>query len=228
MALLDDLTSNVGQIFHSQWKTRDGRVVPESTDIGLGNDAVELDATVLYADIDGSTAMVDQLVPRIAAELYKAYLICTAKIITSEGGAITAYDGDRIMAVFLGAAKTPSAVRTGLKIHFATKQIVMPAFQRQYPDNSFTLQQTVGIDSSRLLVAKTGVRGSNDLVWVGPAANYAAKMSAVSKPPYATWISDTVFNNLSADTKLSQGKNMWHWLAWNNRTIYGSTYWWKL
>jgi class 3 adenylate cyclase len=228
VALLDDLTSNVGQIFRSQWTTREGRVVPDSPDIGLGNDGVELHATVLYADIDGSTTMVDQLEPKVAAELYKAYLICAAKIITSEGGTIAAYDGDRIMGVFVGALKTPSAVRTGLKINFATQQIVMPGFKLQYPGKTFVLRQTVGIDASKLLVAKTGVRGSNDLVWVGPAANYAAKMSAISRAPYATWISQTVFDNLTPETKVSSGKSMWDYLAWNSRTIYGSNYWWKL
>jgi class 3 adenylate cyclase len=228
VALVDDVNKNVSDIFRSQWSTRAGRVVPESTDIGLGNDAVELDATVLYADIDGSTTMVDTLNPKIAAELYKSYLICAAKIITSEGGAITAYDGDRIMAVFIGSSKNSSAAKTALKINWATKNIVMPAFQKQYPNEIFTLQQTVGIDTSKLLVAKTGVRGSNDLVWVGSAANYAAKMSAISRPPYATWISHAVFNDLTAEAKLSSGKIMWEYMQWNGRTIYGSSYWWAL
>ena len=33
----------------------------------------------------------------------------------------------------------------------------------------------LGIDTSKLFVARTGIRKSNDLVWVGRAANYAAK-----------------------------------------------------
>ncbi len=38
--------------------------------------------------------------------LYKAYLHCAAKIISNEGGEITAYDGDRIMAYSLMGPKT--------------------------------------------------------------------------------------------------------------------------
>jgi class 3 adenylate cyclase len=52
---------------------------------------------------------------RFAAEIYKTFLHCAAKIIRSEDGVITAYDGDRIMAVFIGNAKNTSAVRAALK-----------------------------------------------------------------------------------------------------------------
>lgn len=228
MSLVDELHKSVGETFRSQWTTRDGRVVPEATDVRLGNDAVVLDAAVLYADIHGSTEMVDTLDPKIAAEVYKSYLICAAKIVAAEAGTVTAYDGDRIMGVFVGPTKNTSAARAGLKINWARKNIVMSAFRQQYPKHSFELLQTVGIDSGSLLVAKTGVRNANDLVWVGPAANYAAKMSAIRKPSYATWISQPVFNALADEVKLSSGKCIWEYLQWNGRTIYGSTYWWPM
>ena len=41
-------------------------------------------------------------------------------------------------------------------------------------------KQSVGIDTSELFVARTGIRRANDLVWVGRAANHAAKLSARS------------------------------------------------
>src|SRR4051794_27931705 len=99
MGLADDLTSEVGIIFRSQWDIREGDVVPDTPDIKLGNDGVTLDATVLYADIDGSKKMVDSESAQFAAEVYKSYLLCAARLIKSEGGVITAYDGDRVMAV---------------------------------------------------------------------------------------------------------------------------------
>src|SRR6266446_2721365 len=105
MALADDLKSETAKIFRDAWDTRDGTVVPEAEDLGLANKAVQLEATVLYADMVGSTKMVDNHKPSFAAEVYKAYLRCAAKVIASEEGDITAYDGDRIMAVFIGDAK---------------------------------------------------------------------------------------------------------------------------
>jgi len=73
---------------------------------------VKLDATVLYADMSGSTKLVDAFTsPKFPAEVYKCYLSCAAKIIKAGGGSITAYDGDRVMAVFLGDSKNSSAAR---------------------------------------------------------------------------------------------------------------------
>ena len=64
--------------------------------------AVKIEGTVLYADLDSSTNLVDEYKPQFAAEMYKTYLHCAAKIIRSEGGTITSYDWDRIMAVYVG------------------------------------------------------------------------------------------------------------------------------
>jgi class 3 adenylate cyclase len=70
--------------------------------VKLGNDAVKLSATVLYADLADSTKLVDGHTKQFSAEIYKTFLHCAAKIIRSEDGVITAYDGDRVMAVFIG------------------------------------------------------------------------------------------------------------------------------
>ena len=105
MSLVEDYTEAVEKIFEEEWSVRKGRKVPESEDLGLGNDAVELEGTVLYADLDDSTNLVDSYEPEFAAEIYKAYLSCAAKVIRAESGEITSYDGDRIMAVYIGEFK---------------------------------------------------------------------------------------------------------------------------
>jgi len=81
VGLTEDLEAEVKKIFHERWTIRDGNVVPEYKDIQLGNDAVKLEGTVLYADLSGSTNMVDNKSPSFAAEIYKAYLHCAAKLI---------------------------------------------------------------------------------------------------------------------------------------------------
>ena len=227
MTLDADLRSEVSKILKSRWTRRDGLVVPEAPSIGLGNDAVDLDGVVLYADLAESTAMVDSYTAEFAAEVYKAFLHCAAKIVRSEGGEITAYDGDRIMAVYLGNSKNSSAARTALKLNYARTQIIQPAIAAHYPNVVFTLKHSVGIDSSKLLVARTGIRGANDLVWVGRAANHAAKMSSLS-PEYPSRISAEVYNRLQDDVKYSKGQDMWTSANWTdmNRTIYRSTYRW--
>lgn len=230
MSLHDDLTASVRKMFADQWTKRAGRVVPEPSDIALGNVGVTLQGTVLYADLSGSTALVDTKSPAFAAEIYKSYLHCAAKIINSEGGQITAYDGDRVMAVYIGDSKNTNAARTALKINWAVKNIINPLLAAQYPNANYALQQTVGIDTSELLVARTGVRGANDLVWVGSAANHAAKLTSLS-PDFPTRITAAVYNQLHSSLKVTNSQAMWTeatWTTMGNQSIYRSTWWWKV
>lgn len=118
------------------------------------------------------------------------------------------------MAVYIGDSKNTSAVRTGLKINYAVKNIINPALKNQYPNCTYEVKQTVGIDTSDLYIARTGIRGSNDLVWVGRAANYAAKLAALSAT-YPTYITTDIYNNMNVGVKNTDGKPMWTQLSWS-------------
>jgi class 3 adenylate cyclase len=228
-SLREELQNEVTETFKALWETRDGNVVPAYDGIKLDNDAVKLKATVLYADLADSTTLVDTYLPQFAAEIYKTFLNCAAKIIRSEGGEITAYDGDRIMAVYISGAKNNSAVRTALKINYAVQQIIDPALRTRYPNTSYQTKHVIGIDASDLFIAKTGIRGANDLVWVGRSANYAAKLSSLSHT-YRTYITEQVHNVLDPSLTHSNSQAMWEprsWTAMNGRTIYASNYWWR-
>ena len=81
MSLSKDFTKVVRKIFRETWTTRKGRKVPGPKELGLGNNAVELDGTILYADLDDSTNLVASYNSKFAAKIYKAYLSCAAKVI---------------------------------------------------------------------------------------------------------------------------------------------------
>jgi uridylate cyclase len=229
MALKADLESEVRAIFESRWTKRDGQVVPDPEDLQLGNDAVKLQATVLYADMADSTDLVDDHESYFAAEIYKAYLRCAARIIKHEQGTITAYHGDRVMAVFLGKLKNTSAVRSAQMINYAVRTIINPLLKKQYPDTTYQLKHVIGIDTSELFVARIGVRNDNDLVWVGRAANYAAKLCSLNGA-YSIYITGDVFDVMHDSVKYSERDKslLWHkdaWSARNNLRIYGSAAW---
>ena len=229
MGIKNELEAKVKSVFSDNWTKRRGNVIPTYERIGLGNEGVEIEGTVLYADLSSSTSLVDKFKADFAAEVYKTYLYCAAKIIRSEGGEITSYDGDRIMAVFLGDTKEASAVRAALKINGVVLQTINPGIKKEYGARKYTVKQVVGIDTSKLLVAKTGIRGANDLVWVGRAANYAAKLCNLAGDP--TFITNTVYNKLSDATKYSDKNNMWkkfRWKEMNDMLIYSSDYFWEL
>lgn len=230
MALKEDLEEVVSKIFREIWTERDGQGVPLPEDLKLGNDGVNLNATVLYADMSDSTKLVDSYKPQFTAEVYKAYLTCAARIVKSEGGSITAYDGDRIMGVFIGKMKNITAAKTALMINGAVLDIINPALERQYPQTPYRVKHVMGVDTSAIMVARIGVRNDNDLVWVGRAANYAAKFCAINEEN-TTFITGEVFDSLMDSSKYGGQNNapMWKerkWTEMNYMRIYSSKWKW--
>lgn len=226
MALKEDLISEVRDIFQSRWEEQVTAGVPDPVDLRLGNHAKNLEkATVLYADLDGSTNMVDKRSWQLSAEVYKTYLRCAARIIAHEGGVVTAYDGDRVMAIFTGDYKNSSAVKAAMKIHHAVKTIINPELKAVYTSTDLTVKHVIGIDTSQLRAARIGVRGYNDLVWIGRAANYAAKLTNLSEKPL--WITKAVYDVIANEVKIHNETkaNMWTkylWNSMNNMEIYSS------
>ncbi|MDQ1061672.1 class 3 adenylate cyclase [Stenotrophomonas sp. SORGH_AS 282] len=178
MTLRSDLQTRVNDIASSPWNVAQGRVVPELQALPHANSGKTLSACLLYADLSDSTGLVSRLSATRAAEYYKAFLHCASRLITIEGGVIEAYDGDRVLGVYLGASKEEHAVNTAFRLTRAMATIVNPTFERIYRTAHEPLKFTVGIDTGEVMVCKAGVRGDSDLIWVGTAANYAAKLNS--------------------------------------------------
>lgn len=231
MKSLNEIARTIDTIFTTNWKHRDGRVVPVASSVQLGNDAIDLDATVLYADLEDSTGLVSGYKDSFAAEIYKSYLISCCEIIKNNNGVITAFDGDRVMAVYLGDLKNSDAAKTGLQINHMVIKVINPKIKQYYPDTTYQVKQAVGIDTSKLMVARTGIRGDNDLIWVGNSANTAAKLCGVRDGSYSTFISTSVFEKLSDLSKYGgkERKIMWEKINWSERNIpiYASSWTWK-
>lgn len=229
MTFKTNLESEVREIFQSPWKERKGKVVPIPESLSPDNEGVKLKATVLYADMADSTDLVDHHKHPFAAEIYKSYLRCATTIINNEQGTITAYDGDRVMAVFLGDLKNDKAVRSAMRINYAVRKIINPLLKNQYPKEMYQLKHVIGVDTSELFVARIGVRNDKDLVWVGRAANYAAKLCSYNGE-YSIYITGDVFDSMNKDVK-DNNALMWNkefWTAHNNMRIYGSNRWWPI
>lgn len=221
MALIDDLTSETNDIVKGAWDTRDGTVVPKAEDLALNNEGVAFNATFLYADLADSTELAIKDT-KIAAEVFKAYLRGTTRIIRALGGEIRSFDGDRVMGVFIEGNKNTLAAKAALKINHFFSKILRPAFLNYYSSRSLTLTQTVGVDTSKVMVVRAGIRNNNDLVWVGRAPNVAAKLSAI-RDGYPSYISEAVFNSMLDDSKYKPGTKelMWVRCTWTNGGAYG-------
>ncbi|MBO9479667.1 adenylate/guanylate cyclase domain-containing protein [Shimia sp. R11_0] len=231
MGLRQELENKVDNTFGSQWKFVEARVVPDAKNIGAGNIGKRITATVMYADLDSSTALVAGYKDWFAAEVYKSFLYCASRLIRGEGGEIRSFDGDRVMGVFTGDTPNTDAVKAALKLNWAVKNIVNPKIAARY-STPYVVKHTVGIDTSDLLVVNAGVRGDNDLSWIGNSANLAAKLNSLPSE-YPTWITHRVYERLGDTGKVSSKHRtpMWEsrrWTSMNNMKIYRSNWSWVI
>ncbi|MBS1703687.1 MAG: adenylate/guanylate cyclase domain-containing protein [Armatimonadetes bacterium] len=234
MGLKTDLEKEVDGILSQTWSTRDGTVVPTTTDVALAGGGVKLNAVMLYADLADSTILAATYDRRIAAKVYKAFLACASRIIKAHNGVIRSFDGDRVMAVFLGSTPNTNAAKSALQIKWAVENIVRPKLEAKYEairNGEYKISHAVGIDVSEVLVVRGGVRNDNDLIWIGRAPNVAAKLCAL-RGTYRTFITADVYKKLSNEAKTSDGKNMWVEQAWSAPggvdTIYKSSWGWVI
>lgn len=236
MSLADDLVSEVAASIAGErsWNIQDGRVIPETADVGLGLVGKRIELVVLYSDIANSTDLVRRYCDWFVAGVAKAFLICAVRIIRDHDGIITSFDGDRVMAVFHGDRKNTNAAEAALKINWAVSQVINPRIRETYHDmKEFCLGHCTGVDRSRILVTRSGIRNNNDLVWIGRAANYAAKLSE-ERGSGTSIVTKDVYAQLRDEAKYSsdiERRCMWEpctiQVAGIDTACHSSTWWWR-
>lgn len=226
-----DYEQLVSHVLTTPWNVRAGVVVPEHKDVVLTGGAVRLDLTILYADLADSTRMATNYDKRVVAKLYRSFLASCSQLIRDNGGHIRSFDGDRVMGIWIGNWKNTPAVRCALQINYVLTQIISPRFAQAFPTfaGQYPIAHAAGVDTSDILAVRAGVRGDNDLVWVGKCANVAAKLSTLRESPYHSFITSAVYSKLHASAKVSQsGLAMWEARHVDGiGTIYRSNWRWK-
>ncbi|WP_106180832.1 adenylate/guanylate cyclase domain-containing protein [Prauserella shujinwangii] len=236
MSLSDEIDSAVQNVVNADWNRREGRTVPDTSDVALSNGAVVLDAVYLYADLADSTRLARDFDRRVAAKVIRSFLDASCRVIKARGGTIVSFDGDRVMGIFVGDSKNTAAAKCGLQINAAVLNVIKPKVEAKYSsirNSNFRISQCVGIASGETLIVRGGVRGSNDLVSVGRAPNVAAKLSDIRNGAYRTYITSQVYHSMHDSSKHSgDGRDMWtqesREVGGETMTVYGSSWLWNL
>ena len=229
------LKGRVDTLFDTTFNERDGRVVPTTSDVTLKDGAVKIDATFLYADLAGSAKLSKVCPWSTTAKIIRAFLDCSTRLIIKHGGVVRSFDGDRVMGIFIGDSKNSSASICGREIHWSVRKIIQPSAQKKFQsirNNSIEIRHGVGIDTGEVRAVRSGVRDNNDLIWIGKAASFSAKLSDIRDVGNHTYISSRVYNKLNKEAKFKEdGSNMWTGttfsFAGEDETVYKSNQWKK-
>ncbi|MBI3493810.1 MAG: adenylate/guanylate cyclase domain-containing protein [Acidobacteria bacterium] len=227
MAVKEDVIAGVDAFFNSTYTTTKGLVIPNVGDIGLSTEGRELEVSMLFIDIRRSTTIVDAFRRKTAAKMYQSFLLGVSKIARGNLGELRSFNGDGVLVVFAGNNKETRAVKTALQLSWFGVHVLRPKLQSYFAKNqqlaNLEFDFGIGVDTGTVLVVRGGIRGenNNDLVWVGNAANYAAKLSGLRDENCHSFISPATYNAMDSCVKTSgDGQAMWESCRWNEETVY--------
>jgi adenylate cyclase len=158
-----------------------GKYVPErvaerllSTDGALEPQSAE--ATILFVDLAGFTAMSEQMQPEEIVDLLNTYFSAVVDIIEDNGGIITQFQGDAILAIFNVPMPDPNhaahAVKTAREIHTQVNGTLFSGHK---------LSCRIGINTGSVIAGNVGAQARLNYTVHGDAVNLAARLEQLNK-----------------------------------------------
>ena len=161
-------------------------VTPEIVDIILANPESQwmkgatVEASVLFVDIRGFTALSENKTPEAIVDLLNDYLTRVTDSVIKHGGHVNKFVGDEAMAVFGAPAVNPNhaqaAVRAALEI-----QDEIAELNRQKKMNGMKIGIGVGINSGEMLSGNLGSQKRMEYTVIGDNVNIASRLTKVAK-----------------------------------------------
>jgi len=229
MAFLDDLKGKIDAYVKQPYEIEETTIIPDTDTAKLtfGNKGLTCEYAFLFIDIRKSSQLHEIYGFTKAAKIYQSFHDINVRVIEENSGSVRAFDGDRVMGVFVVGSKNSNAVKAAMQIQWAIRTILNPKLGTQ-------ITCGCGIDYGKILVTKIGKgrdKNNNDLVWIGKADNYASHLANDANNTII--ISTNSYNVLIEDRKVSDGKNMWQSkiITLKNGTkvnCYESTYGWVI
>jgi adenylate cyclase len=188
----------------------------EQRDIPLGNKAAKLEATALFIDMRQSSNIANAFRLQTAAKMVKGYFDGAIRIIGENGGQVRSFDGDGMLAIFVGDLRFYFSVGAAMQVEWFVSNILQPRLERYFENNRAAMGQSLGfeigcgLDDSSIFAVRVGLRGKNDVAWVGKGTNTAAKLASKVSQPHSIGITREIYDRLDVSYKYDRdGTPMW-------------------
>jgi adenylate cyclase len=152
----------------------------------IGGDSLRLDGdrqtvTILFADLRGSTALAEKLMPEQVISIMNVYLRVMARCVIDAGGILDKFTGDGLMAIFgaMGepAYGAPGAARAALAIRASITTLNIERARAGEPVALFG----VGMHTGDVVLGAIGLPERSDYTAMGDAVNTASRMESLTK-----------------------------------------------
>ena len=151
----------------------------DASGFALGGHRVE--ATVMFSDIRGFTAISELLPPEETIELLNTYYTLMFDAISGQGGVVNQMIGDGLMAIFGAPLALPDPC--GSAVRAAQEMLEMVELFNLEPDRAgkTAMQIGIGIATGSVIAGYTGTDQRATYTCVGDTVNLAARLEAHTK-----------------------------------------------
>ena len=141
----------------------------------------EVEATVLFSDVRGFSALAEDLPARELAELMARHLAAMADVVRDHGGTIDKFAGDSVMAVFGAPDPLPGHAERALRCALAMQARQAELNAEDEMGGRPPLAMGVGVNTGIVIAGTVGGGGRLEYTVVGDAVNVAQRLQAEAR-----------------------------------------------
>jgi adenylate cyclase len=141
---------------------------------GLGGE--QRDASVLFVDLIGSTALAEVLPPEGVVETLNAFFATVVDAVSAVGGWVNKFEGDGALCIFGAPAVQPDHAARALRAARAVRDGVV-RLRATHPG----LDAGVGVSSGAVVAGNVGTEQRYEYTVIGAPVNEAARLSELAK-----------------------------------------------
>ena len=138
-----------------------------------------IDATIVFMDICGFTAISEKESPNFVVNLINKYFDLMVKEIIAQGGYVDKFLGDAVMAVFRGDFHIDRAIEASLAVHKAIEAQKEELSEKQ----TYLPKVAIGINSGEMISGNIGSAALKrlDFTVIGDVVNTAQRLQSAAK-----------------------------------------------
>lgn len=143
--------------------------------------STSVEATVMFTDIDGFTALAETLTPAETVDLLNHYFALVTHIIVESGGTVNNFIGDAVVAIF----NVPDTHATHARAAIESAVAIQRALQREAftlgSGRTVALPTRIGINTGNVCAGVIGSIERQGYTVYGDAVNLAARIEPLNK-----------------------------------------------
>ncbi len=172
----------------------------EAPNAASGDDAKEMEITVLFSDVVGFTSLSEQLPPSQVANLLNDYFTIMSDVIFKYDGTLDKFIGDAVMAVFGAPFPLPDHAERAVQVALEMAE-ELRAFNASRKD-AVKLEIRTGINSGRCVVGNLGSTTRVDFTVLGSPVNVASRIEQYVAAPGTVVIGEETARRVSKKFRL--------------------------